>query len=114
MTIDAASAERCLPIKEGRNNVTEKTKNLPEIRKVFLHLFCKHHSVVGKFFSAGFFKFCKKIRNSKFFLIFAGNIKDNAAVIHHDKAVAVFDGVVHVMGYHKGCKVVFGNDLNII
>ena len=28
MTIDAASAERCLYTKEGRNDVTEKSKNL--------------------------------------------------------------------------------------
>ena len=31
--------------------------------------------------------------------------------MHHDEAVAVYDGILHVVGDHHGSQVVIGNDL---
>ena len=56
--------------------------------------------------SANFAEFLHKIFNGKVFLFFAGNVIDDFAFVHHNKAVAVFDGIAHIMGYHKRCELV--------
>ena len=35
----------------------------------------------------------------------------NLASVHHDEAVAILDGILHVMGDHHGGQVVFLHDL---
>ena len=44
-------------------------------------------------------------------LLFPGDIIDDVALVHHDQAVAVLDGILHVVGDHHGGQVVFLHDL---
>ena len=60
--------------------------------------------------SAHFAEFFHKVFYGKVFLFLAGNITNNFAFVHHNKAVAVFNGVAHIMGDHKCGKFVFGNN----
>lgn len=38
------------------------------------------------------------------------DIEDDVALVHHDEAVAVNDGVLHVVGDHHGGELVFAHD----
>ena len=44
-------------------------------------------------------------------LLLAGDVQDDPAGAHHQQAVAVADGVLHIMGDHQGGKVVLCHDL---
>ena len=39
-------------------------------------------------------------------LLFPGDIIDDVALVHHDQAVAVLDGILHVVGDHHGGQAV--------
>ena len=62
--------------------------------------------IVGELFSAGFLKFIKKLFYGKLFLFFSLDIKNDFSVHHHDQAVAVSNGVLHVMCDHQCSKVI--------
>ena len=44
-------------------------------------------------------------------LFLTGHVIDDVALVHHDEAVAILDGILHVMGDHHGGEVVFLHDL---
>ena len=43
-------------------------------------------------------------------LFLTGHVIDDVALVHHDEAVAILDGILHVMGDHHGGQVVFLHD----
>ena len=52
----------------------------------------------------------KQLMNRQFFLFFSGYINDDAALVHHDQAVTMLNGIFQVMGDHQGRQVVFLDD----
>ena len=67
--------------------------------------------VVCKLRAADLFEFLEKSFDGQLLFFFPANVKYDAAVVHHYEAVAVFDGVLHIVRYHEGGKFVFMNDL---
>ena len=39
-------------------------------------------------------------------LFLTGHVIDDVALVHHDEAVAILDGILHVMGDHHGCQMI--------
>ena len=71
----------------------------------------QQHAVVGEFAAADLFELLQQIGNGERFLLFAGNVVDNVALVHHDEAVTQADGIVHVVRDHQRGEVVLGDDL---
>ena len=59
----------------------------------------------------GDLEFGQQIRNMQILLFLTGHVIDDVALVHHDEAVAILDGILHVMGDHHGGQVVFLHDL---
>ena len=74
-----------------------------------LHRSGKNHSVVG--LAARLLKPQQQVGHLKFGLFFPADIINHAAFMHHNQAVAVLDGIPHIMGNHQGGQVVFMDDL---
>ena len=72
---------------------------------VFLFaLFAQQHTVVRDV------ELLKQIAYGELFLFFAFDINNDAAFVHHDEAVAVFNGLFHVVGDHHGGQIVALDD----
>ena len=69
------------------------------------------HAVVCKLTAAGDLEFGQQVRNMQILLFLTGHVIDDVALVHHDEAVAILDGILHVMGDHHGGEVVFLHDL---
>ena len=52
--------------------------------------------------TAGLAKQGQQVGNGELFLFFAGDIQHHMARIHHNEAVAVGDGIAHIVGDHHG------------
>ena len=52
----------------------------------------------------------QQIRHGELFLLLAGNIDDNVPGVHHNEAVAVGNGVLHVVRDHERREVVLLHD----
>ena len=60
----------------------------------------KHHTVIGKFFAAGFLKFLQMILYFQVLLLLPCHVVDNTPLMHHNKTVSNFNGISHIMGNH--------------
>ena len=52
-----------------------------------------------------------QIIHGQLLLVFAGNVKYDPTLMHHDQSVAVIDGILHVMSDHHGGQMIFINQL---
>ena len=71
----------------------------------------KQHSIVGKLTVADLLKALQQVADLQVLLFLAAHIVDDVTLVHHDQAVAVLDGILHVVGDHQGGQVVFLDDL---
>ena len=62
---------------------------------------CQQQLVICRIAAAGLGKERQQIGYGELLLFPAGNIQHHAAGIHHNEAVAVGNGVLHVMGNHQ-------------
>ena len=69
------------------------------------------HSVIRKLTAAGDLELCQQVGDLQVLLFIARDVVDDVTLVHHDEAVAVLDGVLHVVGDHHGGQVVLLNDL---
>lgn len=66
-----------------------------------IQLISRQQDGVGLLLDAGLFgEALKEVGLGKAAFFLAGDVEDDAASVHHDKAVAVADGVCHVVRYH--------------
>ena len=56
-------------------------------------------------------EFLQKRLNRELLLFFTSAIEDDSAFLHHDKAVAIGNRILHVVGYHQRRNVVVVDDL---
>ncbi len=75
-------------------------------RFTYESLLAEQRGIIGKFLTACFFEFIKKIFYSKFLFLFALDVQNDLSFPHHDQAVAVGNGITHIVGDHHGCKVI--------
>ena len=61
--------------------------------------------------AGGLAKFGQKVLHGELFLVLTGDVQSDVALVHHDKPVAMGDGIPHIVGDHQGGKVVPLDDL---
>ena len=62
----------------------------------------KKNAVVGEFFGGGEGEGVQQVINRQALFFLAADIENDLAGIHHNEAVAVGDGVLHIVGDHQG------------
>ena len=82
----------------------------------FGHSVCFYRSgqqqlVVGLVRAAGFAEQREELLHGQLLLLLPRDIRHNPAVVEHDQAVAVGDGIAHVMGNHEGGQLIPLHDL---
>ena len=98
LSIDSTKFDtRCQPFKQG-------------ILLRFYPLIGQHHPVVGKLSAADFLEFGQQVGYFQVFLLLARHIVYDMALVHHDQTVAVYDGVLHIVGDHQGGQLILAND----
>ena len=69
------------------------------------------HPVVSELAAAGDLELGQQVGDLQLLLLLAGDVVDDVALVHHDEAVAVLDGILHIVGDHHGGQMVFFHDL---
>ena len=79
-------------------------------------MFCKgersgeDRAVVGEFVAACLGELLKKVGHGEVLLFLTRDIEDDAALVQHDEAVAVLDGVAHVVRDHQRGELTLAHD----
>ena len=67
-------------------------------------------AVVGELVAAGLRELLKKIGHGQLLLLLARNVEDDVAVVQHDEAVAVLNGIAHVVRDHQRGELALAHD----
>ena len=52
-----------------------------------------------------------QVFNRQVLLFFSFNINHDFALVEHDQAITICDGMVHIMRNHQGCQIMAFHDL---
>lgn len=84
--------------------VCHKQKNPGAMKHINVHdsrtILSQNHPVIKDFFTACNIEFFQKVFNCKLFLFFTSYIKDYFSILHHNKSVAMSNGILHIMCNH--------------
>ena len=69
----------------------------------------QRHAVV--YDAAGLGEEVQQLFDGEVFLFFSGDVEDDVSLVHHDQAVAVGDGVAHVVRDHQRRQMILMDDL---
>ena len=72
--------------------------------------FGEDRAVVGELVAAGLRELLKKIGHGQLLLLLARNVEDDVAVVQHDEAVAVLNGIAHVVRDHQRGELALAHD----